>query len=283
MHDYDRGSKWLIQHHGDAILRLAGVGDLVSWRALQAEVVQPRQLPDGLLEVRMAGRSDPDLFVLELATYPEPRLSEQIARDVMLVYLDRRVVPEVVALVLHPKGQFRAGTELALHSRLGLARFAVGWRVVELWTVPAEELLAAGDVGLIPWVPLSHFSGPPEPLLQQCRERIDRQAAPDERANLLAVTQVMTSLRYNDRRLRTIFGGRQAMIESPVLQELIAEREAETRREDILMILTTRFGPPAEDVRAALQTIEGKSKLDELVRSAASCPDLEAFRARLQI
>src|SRR3982750_3457037 len=120
MHEYDRGSKWLIQHHGDAILRLAGIRDLVSWRALQAEVVQPRQLPDGLLEVRLAGRSDPDLFVLELATYPEPRLNEQIARDVMLVYLDRRVVPEVVALVLHPKGRFRAAHELGLPSRFGL-------------------------------------------------------------------------------------------------------------------------------------------------------------------
>jgi hypothetical protein len=150
MHEYDRGSKWLIQHHGDSILRLAGIGDLISWRALQAEVVQPRQLPDGLLEVRLAGRTEPDLFVLELATYPEPRLSEQIARDVMLVYLDRRVVPEVMALVLHPKGQFRAGNDLALHSRLDLTQLAVGWRVVELWTVPAEVLLAAGDVGLIP-------------------------------------------------------------------------------------------------------------------------------------
>jgi predicted transposase YdaD len=283
MHEYDRGSKWLIQHHGDAILRLAGIRDLVSWRALQAEVVQPRQLPDGLLEVRLAGRSDPDLFVLELATYPELRLREQIARDVMLVYLDRRVVPEVVALVLHPKGRFRAGTKLALHSRLGRTRLAVGWRVVELWTVPAEDLLAADDVGLILWVPLSQFTGPPEPLLQQCRERIDRQAAPDERANLLAVVQVMAGLRYNDPRLLSILGGSRAMIESPVLQRLTAEREAETQRKDILKILRVRFGPLTQDVTASLQTIEGKSKLDELVEVAASCPDLEAFRARLQV
>jgi len=281
VHDYDRGSKWMLQHHGGAVLRLAGVRDLVSWRALQAEVVQPRQLPDGLLEVRLAGRSDPDLCVLELATYPEARLTEQIARDVMLVYLDRRAVPEVVAVVLHPKGQFRVGTELAWHSRIGLTRLAVGWRVVELWTVPAEELLAADDVGLIPWVPLSHFTGSPEPLLQQCRERIDRQAGPEERANLLAVIQVMTRLRYNDPRLLTLLGGSQAMFESPLIQELLADREAEARREDILMILTTRFGPPAEDVRAALQTIEDNSQLGELVKSAASCPDLGAFRQRL--
>jgi hypothetical protein len=76
MHDYDRGSKWMIEHFGASILRLAGVHDVTAWRALQAEVVQPRQLPDGLLEVRLAGRTEPDLFVLELATYPEPRLRE---------------------------------------------------------------------------------------------------------------------------------------------------------------------------------------------------------------
>src|SRR5215210_879136 len=167
MHEYDRGSKWLIEHYGASILRLAGVGDVVAWRALQAEVVQPRQLPDGLLEVRLAGRAQPDLFVLELATYPEPRLRQQIARDVLLVYLDRRVVPEVVALVLRPKRRYHPGNELAAHSRLGLTRLAVGWRILELWTVAAEDLLTAGDVGLIPWVPLAHFSGPPTRLLQQ--------------------------------------------------------------------------------------------------------------------
>jgi hypothetical protein len=33
---YDRSSKWLIQHHGDSILRLAGLTGLVSWKPLQA-------------------------------------------------------------------------------------------------------------------------------------------------------------------------------------------------------------------------------------------------------
>jgi hypothetical protein len=30
MAEFDRSSKWLIQHHGDALLRLAGVRDVVS-------------------------------------------------------------------------------------------------------------------------------------------------------------------------------------------------------------------------------------------------------------
>src|ERR1700736_2467433 len=112
-HQYDKSSKWLIQHHGASILRLGGVRDVVSCRPLPAEIVQPHQMPDGVLEVQFAGKVDADLVILELATYPEPRLSEQILRDLALVYLDRRVLPEVLALILHPRGAYRAVDTLA--------------------------------------------------------------------------------------------------------------------------------------------------------------------------
>jgi len=52
MHEYDKSSKWLIEHHGDSILRLAGVRDIVASVPLQAELVQSRRLPDGLIEIR---------------------------------------------------------------------------------------------------------------------------------------------------------------------------------------------------------------------------------------
>ena len=51
-----------------------------------------------------------------------------------------------------------------------------------------------------------------------------------EKANLLEVTQVLSSLRYNDVGLLSILGGRNAMIESPLLQEFVADG----RRKDIL-------------------------------------------------
>jgi len=35
----------LIEHHGDSILRLAGIRKIVDWRPVPGEVVQPRQLP----------------------------------------------------------------------------------------------------------------------------------------------------------------------------------------------------------------------------------------------
>ncbi len=83
---YDKSSKWLIQHHGGSILRLAGIEKIATWRPAQAEVVQPSQMPDGLLEVRLEGEAHDDLFLLEVSTYPERRVEDQLTRDLMLVY-----------------------------------------------------------------------------------------------------------------------------------------------------------------------------------------------------
>ena len=178
MHEKDKSSKWLIQHHGNSILWMGGVVGIETWRPLQAEVVQPRQLPDGLIEAHLQGQAEPSLFVLEIATYPESRVAEQVLRDMTLVYLGQRVLPDVITLVLHPKGNVRVTGSLELTSPAEMTRWSVSWKVVELWAIPAETLLDARDVGLIPWVPLAHFDGPPEPIFQQCRKRIDEEARP---------------------------------------------------------------------------------------------------------
>ncbi|MGO9464000.1 MAG: hypothetical protein ACLQIB_51335 [Isosphaeraceae bacterium] len=138
-------------------------------------------------------------------------------------YLDRKVLPEVLTLFLHPKGRIEAAGAANLGSPQGWTEWRLSWKIIELWKVPAEQLLAAGDVGLIPWVPLTDFEGPPERILRECRDRIDRDAPAGEQENLLAVTQVLARLRYNDERFFQLLGGRKAMIESPVLQELKAE------------------------------------------------------------
>jgi hypothetical protein len=67
------------------------------------------------------------------------------------------VLPEVLTLVPRPKGNLRLTGGHEVESRHRWTRAAVAWRVVELWTVLAEPLLAAGDVGLVPWVPLAQI------------------------------------------------------------------------------------------------------------------------------
>src|SRR5262249_7726323 len=143
----------------------------------------------------------------------------QLLRDALLVFLDRRALPEVLAVVLHPKGAMRASDQLALESPLGWTGFQARWRAVELWTLPAEELLATNDPGVMPWVPLSHSTEPAPVLLRRCRDVIDSVPLEEERWNLLAVTQVLARLRYNDPKLLDILGGKRAMIESPLIDE----------------------------------------------------------------
>jgi len=67
------------------------------------------------------------------------------------------------------------------------------------------------------------------------------------------------------------------MLKWPLIQELLAER----MHKDLLRFLQARFGPMPADITTRLQAIEDEASLEELVDLAASCPDLEAFRAQL--
>ena len=78
-----------------------------------------------------------------------------------MVYLARHVLPEVVVLFLRREGNAEALDALDLSSPQGLTNLKFSWRIAKLWEVPARDLLAAGDIGLVPWVPLTKFKGPP--------------------------------------------------------------------------------------------------------------------------
>jgi hypothetical protein len=274
---YDRSSKWLIEHQGGAILKVAGMRDVEAWRAVHTEVVQPRQLPDGLLEVRRAGSSDWQPVVVEIEAYPDNQTPADLLDDLLLVYLSRRVLPDVIVLVLAPKGNVTLAENLVVRSPGGLSEVGGRWRSVPLWTLPAADLLATQDPGVMPWVTLAHIDGPAEPVLEQCRRVIEERARPEERENLLTVCQVLGGLRYNTAMLRTLFGRREGMIESPV----ITEWQAEAMHRIVLRLLQDHFGPVPADLKTALTAIYDLNRLESLSSYAARCPDLDAFRREL--
>jgi hypothetical protein len=279
---YDRSTKWLIAHQGAALLHLGGATGFTSCRPVQSEVVAPKKLPDGLLEVAFPGESDSDLYVVEISTYPERRAEQQARDDALLVLLDRGRLPEVLTLVLQPRGPLRIEGREEIASRRGWSRLGFNWRVVELWTLSAEELLSANEVGLIPWVPLAQSGRPAEVVLQECRDRIDRLVPPAEQGNFLAVTQMLARLRYNRETIEAIFRRSGVMIESPWLKEIMDERETEIGRRYVVDALTSRFSSVPEEVRTGLLKIIDPDRLLELHAWAARCPDLNAFRARLE-
>ncbi len=234
-----------------------------------------------MIEVRRRGESDLDLYLLEIATYPEPRVVAQVVRGTALVFLDRQVVPDVLVLVLSPRGNAPSVESTTMRSRRGWTTWPLSWQTVRLWELPARTLLAAGDVGLIPWVPLTQFDESPEAIVRECRERIDRDAPPNEHENLLAVMQFLARLRYDDPRLFNILGGRKAMIEAPGLKEVFTEERLRGQREAIVAFLTSRFGPEAAEVEAGLTAIEDEDRLMELIKLSATCRNLKSFRKHL--
>lgn len=114
--DKDRGSQWLFTHFGDSLLRLAGVRDLATCRAVKSDLVAPRRYPDGLLEVTYKDRPATGLYLVEIETYAGPEADRQVFEDLMVTAADRRQMPEAVLIVLRPRGNARAAGRYELTS-----------------------------------------------------------------------------------------------------------------------------------------------------------------------
>ena len=274
---YDIGSKWMLHNQGKGVLQVGGLERVRRCEPMPGEIVQNRRYPDGLLQVFLANDPKPHYALIEIATYPERRALKQALDDVTLAYSALDQLPEMLMLVLRPKGRFRIAGTHTIQSKLRLSRLQVEWRTVELWTLSAAEFLAAGDVGVIPWVPLMQFDGPAQSLLERCADKIERVAPAKERADLLAVAQVLSGLRFPQLDLFQIFGGERTMIESPVLQKMMAQRSHDL----ILDVLKERFHLVPRDVAKQVRAIVDEKKLRQLNRVAVTCGDLDTFRAAL--
>jgi hypothetical protein len=286
----DRSANWLIECHGISLLRLVNITGYTSWQACQSVLSFPKQMPDGLLDVKFPARVEPDPFLIEIETYPDREVLTQLREDIAMVLLTRGVLPDVLLIVLFPKGNYVVEAEHALNSMHGLTGLSLRIRVINLWEMSAEDLFAANDVGLIPWIPLTKPSDSPEAMLQRCRERIEQQAPPGEKGNLLATTHVMAEMRYNNLDLLTLLGGHAMTMQkifdmSPTIQKLKADaaREAasEALREAILSRLEKRFGSVPEDLTNRLRGIRAPNEQQRLLAHACDCSDLDAFRASL--
>jgi hypothetical protein len=275
--ELDKSGKWMLKWHGDAVCLLAGAPAVRRCKALQPELVQPRQLPDGLLEVLFAGQTKPEHVLVEVATYPEKRVVQQATDDLLLAELHLGQLPDLVVLVLHPKGKYRVPRRHQEVSPLAWSKRTCEWKVIELWELDAELFLVGSNVGVLPWVVLMKYGGPPEELLRRCCERIEALAPAGQRADLLAVAQVFARLRFKDPELVALLGGTRVMIESPLIKEI----EARVWQEGILNVLEGRFGTVPVELTARLRKVRSEKRLKELARFSGTCPNLEAFREKL--
>lgn len=246
--------------------------------------MQSRQLSDGLVEATLADRADPVLHLIEVNTYPYSRVPAELLDDVLLTYLDRRVVPEVIALTLCKKGNVQIEPGLRVSSPLEHTRLEAKWRVVNLWDLNANDFLPLTDPGMAPWVPPMKIDGPPEPVLQQCKDAIEQVRSAGQKNNLFGVTQILAGLKFDEKMLDALFHVEGKMIESPVLEKWFRQRDVATRQTVILEALEARFGSPVPaDVSAAVRVIQDEPRLKDLLPAAYSAASLNDFRSRLSL
>ncbi len=295
--DKDRSAKWLLSHHGDAVLKLAGLAGFTAWKHLPSEVVAPRRTFDGLLQVTYPDEPEPRLVLIEVESYGGSDTDRQVFDDLLLVALEYRKIPEVVSLVMKPKGNLRVAGAVSESSPGGTTRLSGQWPVVRLWELDAQGLLDDGDVGLIPWVPLTRSARPTHDVLFECVGRIRKVADAGERAGLLAVTFLLTSFAHPGYDLFSIFGGKGMVIdfESVGMKQLgeayreryqaqweaqwQAQWELEFLRGTVTEALEARFGAVPGTITDRLNAITDANQVRRLHRVAVTCHSFDDFLA----
>ncbi len=277
-HSKDIVSRWLLGSQAGSILRLGGVTGFTGWTAAESGLMTPQRRPDGLIHVTFADDPEPVPYLIEIETYASSDADRQVYEDLLLAAVDRRVVPEAICLVLRPKGNAQVTGQYSAVSRRGTSRLSARWDVVRLWELKAADLLATGDPGLIPWVPLTQIDGPAEIVLQECRDRIERDIPPERRVNYCAATEVLGRLVHPFGLLERIFAPEAEMIESPLFQDL----ECQATQRNIRYVLEQRFGPMPDDLRQRLRSIFEFDRLQKLLYQERECSNYDDFRALLE-
>ena len=76
------------------------------------------------------------------------------------------------------------------------------------------------------------------------------------------------------------------MLESPLLDEIfqakfgdrLAQKNRETAQRGIRTVLEARFGDVPPELIEQIESVDREEQLQTLTRTAAVCPDLDAFR-----
>ena len=82
------------------------------------------------------------------------------------------------------------------------------------------------------------------------------------------------------REMRSLDDVVRAMFEM-LLREEIREAVCQAAHQDIAMVLEARFGDVPRDLVDAIESVVDEKQLKDIVRSAAACPDLAAFRCAM--
>lgn len=133
------------------------------------------------------------------------------------------------------------------------------YRVIRVWQLPVEELLAGG-LGTLPLAPISDVNKADVPdVIRRMKERLDRDR-PQRASDLWSATYLLLGLRYSDAFADLLFQEVLGMEESSTYQAIM-RKEA---RRLLLLLGEEKLGPPSEAAIAAVNAFEHVEQLEQV-------------------
>ena len=225
MADMDQGIKRLLQSHPADVLRLALPGARFI-EALPAEVAsEPQLVMDTLYRVSYQGVEC--AVNVEAQVYPDPTMPRRCFEYGSRASIVYGMPALSVVLWLERRG---AVPTPPYEMRVGSWLQAI-WQFVniELYQLPAREVLAAGSPGLLPLVP---FMRDADLSAVEAAARLAREQTPDEAASeLVSLLAVFGARRFGSQTvlamIRRLFMSTELLEQSPLYQEWVAKAQAE--------------------------------------------------------
>jgi hypothetical protein len=212
---------------------------------------------------------EPWLLHLDLQAGRDPHVDRRALEYNVLAHDPHDLPVESVIVLLRPEADASHLTESYRYQPArGQSWVEFHYQLVRLWQRPVDTVLTGG-VGTLPLAPLCDVKQEALPsVIRRMEERVREETTPAEAATLWASTYVLMGLRYPLEVAAKLLQGVRGMKESVTYQAILEEGRnegsvAEAKRL-LLLLGTTRFGPPDASVRTRIERIDDVERLEQL-------------------
>lgn len=285
---YDQALKRTLARARDSFLALVAPGNV--WRAERSpELPALPRTADFAWEVTTPGGKRGILHI-ELQTVADELMGERLAEYGLRLWRRDHVPVRSIVVYLQPTAKVVESPFLLRWDDDEIFRYQ--FTVVRLWEIPAERVLAPESPYLWPIAPLMGGMTP-DRTLELLHQLAEVSLPPAERQELTTLTVVLAGMRLGRDTILDVLR-RTPMIDEFVKSSGLAEylsanaqakaqakAQVQTRRQDILLVLETRFGPLDDALRAAIEQFD-EAHLTEVLTLAVN-GTLEQVRERVGV
>ena len=162
------------------------------------------------------------------------------------------------------------------------------YRVLKVWEIDPKMIIDRNLYGLFPILPLTnHGKTNDNRCLKACFDLVENADIKDEvlKADMSVCTGVLAGLRYPKELVKSLMKVeimQESVIYQDILSEGIEKGKKEGMEESIISVLSARFGNISANMTDMIHHIRNKSRLNELLKSAATSRSLSEFEQKMR-